>query len=194
MENNKKSVSEILDIYLSGNNGAENAQEHRMQLRLENIKNRTTLGDGIAKALEAEGVKVNRATNKNQNTQPPRPPRVSEYAAAETYNALHGGAPDNVIAERLKICGGCEFRSTTYKGATDPDNFGWCTKCGCGNNPRALLVTKARLAQVSCPLTPPRWEKVEGVGGSVASVVDSVKGVAQSIKHLLTGKDEAKQN
>ena len=97
---------------------------------------------------------------------PPTPsvPKVSEYAAAETYNALHGGAPDNVIAERLKICGGCEFRSTTYKGATDPDNFGWCTKCGCGNNPRALLVTKARLAQVSCPLTPPRWEKVEGVG------------------------------
>lgn len=187
MENKKKSVSEILDAYLNGENSAITPQEHRMQLRFENIKNKTNLGDGIAKALEAEGVKLNRATSKNQNTAPPRPPRVSEYAAAETYNALHGGAPENVIAERLKICGGCEFRATTYKGATDPDNFGWCTKCGCGNNPRALLVTKARLAQVSCPLTPPRWEKVEGVGGSAASVIDSVKGVAQSIIHKLSG-------
>lgn len=112
-------------------------------------------------------------------------PKISEYAKAETYNALHGGAPDNVIAERLKICGGCEFRKTTYKGATDPDNFGWCSQCGCGNNPRALLVTKVRLAQVSCPLTPKRWDKVEGVGGSVASMMDSVKGVAKSIIHKL---------
>ena len=128
---------------------------------------------------------------------PPQPkqstavvPKISEYAAAEAYNALHGAAPAAVEAERLKICGGCEFRLTTYKGATDPDNFGWCSKCGCGNNPRALLVTKAKLAQVSCPLTPPRWDKVEGIGGSMASVVDSVKGVAQSIKYLLTGNKD----
>ena len=117
-------------------------------------------------------------------------PKVSEYAKAETYNALHGAAPDDAIAERLKICGGCEFRKTTYKGATDPDNFGWCSMCGCGNNPRALLVTKVRLAQVSCPLTPKKWDTVTGVGGSAASVVDSVKGVAQSIKHLLTGNKD----
>lgn len=147
----------------------------------------------IKKLLEE--FEQNKRNKSKSSTPPPRPSvptvsQVSEYAAAEAYNALHGATPVDVEAERLKICGGCEFRATTYKGATDPDNFGWCTKCGCGNNPRALLVTKARLAQVSCPLTPPRWEKVEGVGGSVASVVDSVKGVAQSIKHLLTGNKD----
>ena len=117
-------------------------------------------------------------------------PKVSQYAKAEAYHAMHGAAPDNVIAERLKICGGCKFRSSTHEGATDPDNFGWCTKCGCGSNPRALLNNKTKLAKTSCPLSPPLWSEVEGVGGSVASVVDSVKGVAQSIKHLLTGNKD----
>ena len=129
-----------------------------------------------------------------QTSSPSMQAKATEYAKAETYNALHGAAAEDAIAERLKICGGCEFRKTDYLGATASDNFGWCSKCGCGNNPRALLNTKVKLAMSTCPLTPPKWEQVEGVGGSVASVVDSVKGVAQSIKHLLKGKDEAKQN
>lgn len=125
-----------------------------------------------------------------QTSTPSMQAKATEYAKAETYNALHGAAAEDAIAERLKICGGCEFRKTDYLGATASDNFGWCSKCGCGNNPRALLNTKVKLAKSTCPLTPPKWKQVEGVGGSVASVVDSVKGVAQSIKHLLTGNND----
>lgn len=159
----------------------------QIQKRLDEIQ------VGIS-ALITERNNLMRSMRTSPSPPPPLQGLAAQYAAVETYNAMHGGAPDNVIAERLKICGGCEFRKTEYLGATASDNFGWCSKCGCGNNPRALLNTKARLAKASCPLTPPLWAQVEGVGGSVASVVDSVKGVAQSIKHLLAGKDETKQN
>ena len=116
--------------------------------------------------------------------------KAVEYAKAETYHALNGAASEEVIAERLAICGSCEFRKIEYNGDVDKENFGWCTKCGCGSNPRALLKNKVRMAKVSCPLTPPLWDVTVGVGGSVSSVIDAAGGVAQSIKHLLTGKDK----
>jgi len=116
--------------------------------------------------------------------------KAMEYAKAETYHALNGPASEKTIAERLAICGSCEFRKIEYKGEVDADNFGWCSKCGCGSNPRALLKNKARMAKVSCPLTPPLWDVTVGVGGSVASVIDAAGGVAQSIKHLLTGNND----
>jgi len=111
--------------------------------------------------------------------------RLSGYAKAEAYHAMYGEAPQEEIDKRIAACTACDFRKTEYQGATD--EFGWCTKCGCGASGRALLKTKARMARVSCPLTPPKWSKVEGVGGSVASVIDSAKGVAQSIIHKLSG-------
>jgi hypothetical protein len=79
----------------------------------------------------------------------------------------------------------CEHRAVEYKGMTDADGVGWCTKCGCGNNPRALLTVKVTLAGVECPLA--KWGKVDGTGATVASAVDAVAGVAKSIIHKLTG-------
>lgn len=110
-----------------------------------------------------------------------------EYAKVEAYHVLHGPASEADAAARLAICMACPDRAVEYKGQTDAGGVGWCTQCGCGSNPRALLTVKVTLAGYECPLTPPKWGKVEGTGASVASTVDAVAGVAKSIIHKLSG-------
>lgn len=113
------------------------------------------------------------------------------YAAIEAGNALHGEASEADQKQRKVICGGCVHRTTSYKGETDSAGFGWCTKCGCGSNPRALLENKIRMPKTECPLK--LWGKVEGTGATVQTVWDTVKGVGQSVKHLLTGNSDTKK-
>ena len=110
---------------------------------------------------------------------------LKNYAAAELTHATQGPASEADAAARLAICMACEHRAVAYKGQTDAGGVGWCTKCGCGNNPRAMLTVKVTLAGVECPLN--KWGKVEGTGASVASAVDAVAGVAKSIIHKLSG-------
>jgi len=110
---------------------------------------------------------------------------LKNYAAAELTHATKGPASEADAAARLAICMACEHRATDYKGQTDAGGVGWCTKCGCGNNPRAMLTVKVTLAGVECPLA--KWGKVEGTGATVASAVDAVAGVAKSIIHKLSG-------
>jgi len=107
------------------------------------------------------------------------------YAAIELTHATQGPASEADAAARLAICMACEHRAVEYKGMKDEGGVGWCTKCGCGNNPRALLTVKVTLAGVECPLA--KWGKVEGTGATVASAVDAVAGVAKSIIHKLSG-------
>ena len=107
-----------------------------------------------------------------------------KYAAAELTHATQGPASEADAAARLAICMACEYRAVEYKGMTDAGGVGWCTKCGCGNNPRALLTVKVTLAGVECPLA--KWGKVDGTGATVASAVEAVAGVAKSIIHKLT--------
>ena len=107
-----------------------------------------------------------------------------EYAKVEAYHVLHGPASEADAAARLAICMPCEHRAVSYKGQTDESGVGFCTKCGCGNNPRAMLTVKVTLAGVECPLG--KWGKVEGTGATVASAVDAVAGVAKSIIHKLS--------
>jgi len=107
------------------------------------------------------------------------------YAAAELTHATQGPASEADAAARLVICMACEHRAVEYKGTIDPNGVGFCTKCGCGNNPRAMLTVKVTLAGVECPLA--KWGKVEGTGATVASAVDAVAGVAKSIIHKLSG-------
>jgi len=109
------------------------------------------------------------------------------YAAAELTHATHGPASEADAAARLAICMACEHRAVEYKGQTDAGGVGWCQRCSCRANPRALLTVKVTMAGVECPLTPPKWGKVEGTGASVASTVDAVAGVAKSIIHKLSG-------
>lgn len=107
------------------------------------------------------------------------------YAAAELTHATKGPASAADAAARLAICMACEHRAVEYKGMKDEGGVGYCTKCGCGNNPRAMLTVKVTLAGVECPLA--KWGKVEGTGATVASAVDAVAGVAKSIIHKLSG-------
>jgi capsule polysaccharide export protein KpsC/LpsZ len=110
---------------------------------------------------------------------------AKQYALAELTHATQGPASEADAAARLAICMACPDRAVEYKGMTDAGGVGWCTKCGCGNNPRAMLTVKVTLAGVECPLA--KWGKVEGTGASVASAVDAVAGVAKSIIHKLSG-------
>lgn len=112
---------------------------------------------------------------------------AGKYVGAEIKHATQGPASEADAAARLAICMACEHRAVTYKEQTDENGVGWCTKCGCGNNPRALLSVKVTLAGVECPLSPPKWSKTLGTGASVASAVDAVAGVAKSIIHKLSG-------
>ena len=111
--------------------------------------------------------------------------QAAQYARAELTHATQGPASEADAAARLAICMGCEHRAVTYKEQTDANGVGWCTKCGCGNNPRAMLTVKVTLAGVECPLK--KWTKVEGTGASISSVAQSVAGVARSIIHKATG-------
>jgi len=108
---------------------------------------------------------------------------AKDYARAELTHATQGPASEADAAARLAICMACEHRATDYKGQTD--TVGWCTRCGCGANARAVLTVKVTLAGVECPLA--KWGKVDGTGASVASAVDAVAGVAKSIIHKLSG-------
>ena len=113
--------------------------------------------------------------------------QAKQYARAELTHATQGPASEADAAARLAICMACEHRAVTYKEQTDENGVGWCTKCGCGNNPRALLTVKVTLAGVECPLPLKKWSAVSGTGASVASAVDAVAGVAKSIIHKLSG-------
>ena len=108
-----------------------------------------------------------------------------QYARAELTHATQGPASEADAAARLAICMACEHRAVSYKGQTDESGVGWCTMCGCGNNPRAMLTVKVTLAGVECPLG--KFGKVDGTGATVASAVDAVAGVAKSIIHKLSG-------
>ena len=110
---------------------------------------------------------------------------MKQYARAELTHATQGPASEADAAARLAICMACPARAVTYKEQTDENGVGWCTKCGCGNNPRALLTVKVTLAGVECPLK--KWTKVDGTGASISSVAQSVTGVARSIIHKATG-------
>jgi hypothetical protein len=110
---------------------------------------------------------------------------AKQYARAELTHATQGPASEADAAARLAICMACEHRAVTYKEQTDENGVGWCTKCGCGNNPRAMLTVKVTLAGVECPLS--KWGKVDGTGATIASAVDAVAGVARSIIFKATG-------
>ncbi len=107
---------------------------------------------------------------------------LKQYARAELTHATQGPASEADAAARLAICMECEHRATDYKGETDP--VGWCQRCSCGANPRAVLTIKVNLSAVSCPLG--KWTAVPGTGATLASAVDAVAGVTKSIIHKLS--------
>ena len=97
------------------------------------------------------------------------------YFKAEQSLATQGPVSLTVYEERKKICGECPHRKTHDK---IPDPLGFCTKCGCGANPRARLTNKIKMPQTSCPLN--KWDTSTGI----------YKGVLGKLRHKLTPKSK----
>ena len=83
---------------------------------------------------------------------------VKNYAKAELSKIEQGPVSLPIYEERKKICGECPHRKYV-DGYKDP--LGFCTKCGCGANPRAQLTVKLRLPATSCPLD--KWGESKGI-------------------------------
>ncbi len=86
------------------------------------------------------------------------PKRVLSYFRAELSNIEQGPVSLPIYEKRKKICGECPHRQYV-EGYHDP--LGFCTKCGCGANPRAQLTVKLKLPATSCPLG--KWGESKGV-------------------------------
>lgn len=114
--------------------------------------------------------------------------KAKEYLGVEYVNATRGGVTVANEMARTEICAPCPHRAIEYKGKKSTDGFGWCAKCSCGNNDRALLKSKVKMPASSCPLG--LWGEVEGVGGSVVSLVDTARGLVDTAKHLLHGTSD----
>ena len=100
---------------------------------------------------------------------------VFNYLKAEQSLATQGPVSLTVFEERKAICGECPHRKTHEQ---IPDELGFCTKCGCGANPRARLTNKIKMPQTSCPLD--KWGTSTGI----------YKGVAGKLKYKLTPKSK----
>jgi hypothetical protein len=83
---------------------------------------------------------------------------VKNYAKAELSKIEQGPVSLPIYEERKKICGECPHRKYV-DGYKDP--LGFCTKCGCGANPRAQLTVKLKLPATSCPLD--KWGESKGI-------------------------------
>ena len=86
------------------------------------------------------------------------PKNIYRYLRAEISNIDQGPVSLPVYEERKKICGKCPHRMYP-EGYHDP--LGFCTKCGCGANPRAQLTVKLKLPATSCPLG--KWDESRGI-------------------------------
>tara|TARA_R110002012_G_scaffold179281_3_gene344870 strand:- start:1708 stop:2418 length:711 start_codon:yes stop_codon:yes gene_type:complete len=100
---------------------------------------------------------------------------IISYVKAEQSLATQGPVSLTVYEERKKICGECPHRKTNEK---VPDPLGFCTKCGCGANPRARLTNKIKMPQTSCPLD--KWGTSTGI----------YKGILGKLRHKLTPKSK----
>ena len=83
---------------------------------------------------------------------------VKKYIKAELSKIEQGPVSLPIYEERKKICGECPHRKYV-EGYKDP--LGFCTKCGCGANPRAQLTIKLKLPATSCPLE--KWGESKGI-------------------------------
>ena len=86
------------------------------------------------------------------------PKNIYSYLRAEYSNIEQGPVSLPVYEERKKVCGKCPHRMFP-DGYHDP--LGFCTKCGCGANPRAQLTVKLKLPATSCPIG--KWDESPGI-------------------------------
>ena len=146
---NPKNIRKITDIIRE--------QKEREELELKREKTNAL----IDKLLSLRGIKNIVPTKiKTIFTNLPiiTPKNIYKYLRAEVSNIEQGPVSLPVYEERKKICGECPHRMFP-DGYHDP--LGFCTKCGCGANPRAQLTVKLKLPATSCPLG--KWDEAPGI-------------------------------
>jgi hypothetical protein len=146
---NPKNIRKITDIIRE--------QKEREELELKREKTNAL----IDKLLSLRGIKNIVPTKiKTIFTNLPviTPKNIYKYLRAEVSNIEQGPVSLPVYEERKKICGECPHRMFP-DGYHDP--LGFCTKCGCGANPRAQLTVKLKLPATSCPLD--KWGESTGI-------------------------------
>jgi hypothetical protein len=107
--------------------------------------------------------------------------KTINYAKAETSQIVSGKVSEDIFENRKKICMSCEHLTNPKP---DVDPIGWC-KGGCGcvvGNPRAGLSQKLYIPSVSCPKN--KWGTEKGEGFKISDSLDSIKGIATSVKNL----------
>ena len=73
--------------------------------------------------------------------------KAKSWVKAEVSQVLKGPVDDETYRQRLEACNAC-FRIERVEGA----KLGFCTACGCGQNPRAELTVKAKMPESKCPI------------------------------------------
>jgi hypothetical protein len=86
-----------------------------------------------------------------QNQQIPQQPTILgkalSYFKAEV-SAVVSSITEEQYQARLDECSKCPLLVKSTK----EDELGWCKGCGCGQNSRAELKTKAKMPAATCPL------------------------------------------
>ena len=107
--------------------------------------------------------------------------KTINYTKAESSQLISGKVSKKTFNQRKNICLSCELRVNPKP---ELDSIGWC-KGGCGctiGNPRAGLTQKLNMPNVSCPKN--KWGPEKGEGFNISDTIDSIKGIATSIKNL----------
>lgn len=105
--------------------------------------------------------------------------KVSSYAKAEVSQFTQGKVSEEIFNKRKDFCMSCERRKNPHP---EGESIGWCTNCGCGITPRAALSQKLYIPTISCPLN--KFGPEKGEGFNAKDAIDSVKGIATSVKSL----------
>jgi hypothetical protein len=109
----------------------------------------------------------------------PTESKIRSYAKAEVSQFTQGKVSEEIFNKRKEHCMSCERRKNPHP---EGESIGWCTSCGCGITPRAALSQKLYIPTISCPLN--KFGPEKGEGFNAKDAIDSVKGIATSVKSL----------
>ena len=87
---------------------------------------------------------------------------IKTYFRGEKSSIQEGTVSLTVLEKRKNICSECPHREH-FPGYTD--ELGFCTKCGCGANPKSQLTNKIKIPKVSCPIG--KWGEESGTRGGL---------------------------
>lgn len=124
-------------------------------------------------------IKNKNVLSKVEHSKNPTEVKIKSYAKAEMSQIIQGKVSEEIFHERKEQCLSCERRINPHP---EGESIGWCTSCGCGITPRAALSQKLYIPTISCPLN--KFGPAKGGGFNSKDVLDSVKGIATSVKSL----------